>query len=162
MRFLKRKRGQTLASAVVAVVLLVVVAAALTDGLNLLSTKQRCLQIATAAALRGASRGRDWAGFISTGQMQLDVAAAQAEAVAAVDAGLIGMGLTGYTAQVEVLPDPDGGSIGNYPPGQTWSTPEPSVGVYLVVAVDTVLMGWINGGGPVDVHVFAAAGVVEP
>jgi hypothetical protein len=34
------------------------------------------------------------------------------------------------------------------------------VGVYLVVPVDTFLMGLINGGGAVDVHIFAAAGVV--
>lgn len=160
-RFLLGRRGQTLASAVVGVVLLVVVAGALTDGLNLLSTKQRCLQVATAAALRGSSRGRDFGGFVGTGQMRLDVATARVEAETAVSAGLVSVGLGSYTAQVEVLPDPGGGSVGNFPPGQTWSASEPSVGVYLVVPLDTVLMGWIDGGGPVDVHVFAAAGVVE-
>ena len=160
MRFILNRRGQTLASAVVATVLLLVVASGLVDGLNLLSTKQRCLEIASAASFRGVSRGRDYSYYLSTGQIGLDVSAAQNEAINAIDDGLTGMGLSGYTVQVEVLDAPGGGSIPNFPPGRTWTETEPSVGVYLVVPVDTFLMGLINGGGAVDVHVFAAAGVV--
>jgi hypothetical protein len=159
MRFLIKKRGQTLASAVVATVLLLVVASGLVDGLNLLSTKQRCLGISSAASLRGVSRGRDYTYYLSTGQIGLDVSTAQSEATSVVDDGMTGMGLSSYMVQVEVLDAPGGGSIPNFPPGRTWTETEPSVGVYLVVPVDTFLMGLINGGGPVDVHVFAAAGV---
>jgi Flp pilus assembly protein TadG len=159
MRFLIKKRGQTLASAVVATVLLLVVASGLVDGLNLLSTKQRCLEIASAASLRGVSRGRDYTYYLSTGQIGLDVFTAQSEATSMVDAGMTEMGLSGYTVQVEVLDAPGGGSISNFPPGRTWTETEPSVGIYMIVPVDTFLMGLINGGGPVDVHVFAAAGV---
>lgn len=161
MRFLKKRTGQTAASAAVAVVLLIVVAAGLMDGLNLLSTRQRCLEVATAAALRGASRGRDYASYVAAGQLWLDAAQAQTEAQAAADAGLSGLALTGYTVRVEVLPAPGGGSIGDFPPGRTWTAAEPSVGVYLAAPVDVVLMRWINGGGPVTIHAFAAAGVVE-
>jgi len=161
MSLLKKKRGQTAASAVVATVLLVVIAAVLVDGLNLLSTRQRCLEIATAAALKGASRGRDFSAYVSTGQIALNMSTAIAETTAALNDGLTALGLAGYTAQVEVLPNAGGGSIGNFPPGQTWTATEPSVGVYLTVPVDTFFMSWINGGGPVEIHVFAAAGVVE-
>ena len=159
MRFILNRRGQTLASAVVATVLLLVVASGLVDGLNLLSTKQRCLEIASAASLRGVSRVRDYTYYLSTGQIGLDVFTAQSEATSMVDDGMTGMGLSGYTVQVEVLDTPGGGSVSNFPPGRTWTETEPSVGVYLVVPVDTFLMGLINGGGSVDVHVFAAAGV---
>jgi hypothetical protein len=159
VRLLAGKRGQTVASGVVAVLLLLVVASGLVDGLHLLSTRQRCLQAASAAALRGASRGRDYAYFMSTGQPGLNALTAQAEAVRAADDGMARMGLAGYALQVEVLDVPGGGSMSNFPPGRTWTATEPSVGVYLIVPVDTLLMGPINGGGPVDVHVFAASGV---
>lgn len=158
MKLLAGKRGQTLASGAVAVLLLLVVASGLVDGLHLLSTRQRCLQVASAASLRGASRGRDYAYFLSTGQPGLNALTAQAEAVRAADDGMARMGLAGYALQVEVL-DVPGGSIDDFPPGRIWTAREPSVGVYLVVPVDTLLMGPINGGGPVDVHVFAASGV---
>ena len=159
MRILRDRRGQTLPSGVIAALLLIVVAAALVDGLNLLSTKQRCLEVASAASLRGASRGRDYATYLSTGLIALDTAAAQAEAIDAVDAGLTAMGLSGYTVRVEVLDTPGGGAIANYPPGQTWSDTEPAVGVYLEVPVETFFMQAVNGSNPVVVHVFAAAGV---
>jgi hypothetical protein len=160
MRCLLNRRGQTLPSAVVVTVLLLVVASGLVDGLNLLSTKQRCLEVASAASLRGVSRGRDYSCYLSTGQIGLDADIARNETLDAIDDGLIGMGLSAYTAQVETLDAPGGGSIANFPPGRTWTEAEPAVGVYLVVPVDTFLIGLVTGGGPVDVHVFAAAGVL--
>ena len=159
MRLLSDRRGQTFASGVVAVLLLIAVAAALVDGLHLLSMKQRCLEVASAASLRGASRGRDYAYYLATGQIALDRSAAQTEAFDAAAAGLSGLGLSGYTIQVEVLDAPGGGSLAGFPPGRTWSETEPAVGVYLEVPVDTVFMQAINGGSPVVLHVFAAAGV---
>ena len=159
MRLLSDRRGQTFASGVVAVLLLIAVAAALVDGLHLLSIKQRCLEVASAASLRGASRGRDYAYYLTTGQIALDRSAAQIEAFDAAAAGLSRLGLSGYTVQVEVLDAPGGGSIAGFPPGQTWSDTEPAVGVYLEVPVDTVFMRAINGGSRVVLHVFATAGV---
>ena len=159
MRLLSDRRGQTFASGVVAVLLLIVVAAALVDGLHLLSMKQRCLEVASAASLRGASRGRDYAYYLATGQIALDAATAQIEAFDAAAAGLSGLGLSGYAIQVEVLDALGGGSIAGFPPGQTWSDTEPAVGVYLEVPVETVFMWAINGGSRVVLHVFAAAGV---
>lgn len=158
MPFLKQTRGQTIASGVVATLLLIVIVGALTDGLHLMSIRQRCIQIASAAALRGASVGRDYSGYLAGGQIGLDAAMAQAEAFDAADIALSVLGLNGYTVQIEVLDAPGGGSIGNFPPGQTWTETRPAVGVYLEAPGDTVFMQAVLAA-PVTLHVFAAAGV---
>lgn len=159
--FLRGRSGQTTAAGVVLVLLLVVVTSFLTDGLALLTTRQRCLEVASSAALRGASLGRDWNTYLITGQMLLDETTARSEALTTVDAGLEDLSLIDYTTRVEVIPGPDGGSIPDFPPGKTWSASEPGVGVYIEARVNTVWMGLVNGGGPVVVHAFAAAGVTE-
>lgn len=159
MSLLDEKRGQTMASGIVAVLLLIVVAAALIDGLHLLTTRQRCLEIASAAALQGTSRGRDYARYLVAGQIALDVVAARDEAIGAADAALAALGLSGYTIQVEVLDAPGGGSLPGFPPSQTWTEVEPAVGVYLEVPVQTVFVHMISGHSAVTLHVFAAAGV---
>ena len=71
------------------------------------------------------------------------------------------MGLSGYTLRVEVLNAPGGGSLADFPPARTWSDTEPAVGIYMEVPVETVFMQAVNGGGPVVLHVFAAAGVTS-
>ena len=152
------RRAQTMASGVIAVLLLIVVASALIDGLTLLSTRQRCLEIASAAALRGTSAGRDYAGYLSSGQIGLDPIAASDEAVRAADDALHALGLTGYVVRVEVLAAPGGGSVSDFPPGRTWTEATPAVGIYLDVPGDTVLMQAILSA-PVSLRVFAAAGV---
>ena len=159
MRWLLERRAQTMASGVVAVLLLIVIASALVDGLHLLSTRQRCLEIASAAALRGTSRGRDYARYLVTGQIGLDPIVASDEATSAADAALAALGLSGYTIWVEVLDAPGGGSMADFPPGQTWMETEPTVGVYLEAPVETVFLQVVNGNSPVTLHVFAAAGV---
>ena len=158
MRLLREMGGQTMASGVVAVLLLIAVAAGAVDGLHLLTLRQRCLEIASAAALRGASAGRDYAGYLATGQIGLDVVAAGDEAAMAADAALTALGLSGYTIKVEVLDAPGGGSVADFPPGQTWTETQPAVGVYLEVPGDTALMQAVIGS-PATLHVFAAAGI---
>lgn len=158
MDFLADKQAQIIVAGVVAVLLLIVVVAALTDGLHLLSVRQRCLEIASAAALRGTSAGRDYSGYLATGQIGLDVIAASDEAANAADAALMAMGLSVYTIHVEVLDAPGGGSIANFPPGQTWTESKPAVGVYIEAPGDTIFMQAVIGA-PVTLHVFAAAGV---
>ena len=147
-----------MASGVIAALLLIVIASALVDGLYLLSTRQRCLEIASAAALRGVSVGRDYTGYLVTGQIGLDVVAARDEATNAADTALAALGLTGYTIRVEVLDAPRGGSVADFPPGQTWTETQPVIGVYLQVPGDTVFLQALIGS-PVTLHVFAAAGV---
>jgi Flp pilus assembly protein TadG len=156
---LRDRRAQTMASGVVALLLLLVLAAALVDGLHLLSLRQRCLEVASAAALRGVSRGRDYARYLSAGHIALHSATAHDEAYDAANAGLAALGLSGYAIRVEVLDAPAGGSMADFPPGRTWSETEPAAGVYLEVPVDTVFVQALTGSGPVVLHVFAAAGV---
>lgn len=161
MRWLCERRAQTMASGVLVVLLLLVSAATLVDGLHLLTTRQRCLEIASAAALQGTSRGRDYAHYLATGQIALDVIAARDEATHAADAALTALGLSGYAVQVEVLDAPGGGSLSGFPPGQTWTEREPAVGVYLEVPMQTVFLQMVNSGNAVTLHVFAAAGVTD-
>jgi len=68
---------------------------------------------------------------------------------------------------IRVLADPEGGIVPGYPAVprasqwnvSSWSESEPSVGVFLVIPVETYLFGLINGNQRIQVHVFAAAGV---
>jgi len=159
MRWLRERRAQTMASGVLVILLLLVTAATAVDGLHLLTMRQRCLEIASAAALQGTSRGRDYAYYLATGQIALDVISARDEATSAADAALAALGLSGYTIRVEVLDAPGGGSLSGFPPGQTWMETEPAVGVYLEVPVQTVFLHIVNGSSAVTLRVFAAAGV---
>ena len=159
MRWLRERRAQTMASGVLVILLLLVTAATVVDGLHLLTMRQRCLEIASAAALQGTSRGRDYAHYLATGQIALDVVAARDEATRAADAALTALGLSGYTIQVEVLDAPGGGSLSGFPAGRTWMETEPAVGIYLEVPVQTVFLHIVNGSSAVTLHVFAAAGV---
>jgi hypothetical protein len=159
MRWLRERRAQTMASGVLVILLLLVTAATVVDGLHLLTTRQRSLEIASAAALQGTSRGRDYAHYLATGQIALDVGTARDEATNAADAALAALGLSGYTIRVEVLDAPGSGSLSGFPPGQTWMEAEPAVGVYLEVPVQTVFLHMVSGDSAVTLHAFAAAGV---
>jgi hypothetical protein len=156
---LRDRRAQTMASGVIALLLILVLASALIDGLHLLTLRQRCLEIASAASLRGASRGRDYARYLAAGHIALDAPAVRAEAFNAADAGLAALGLSGYAIRVEVLDAPAGGSLVDFPPGRTWSETEPAAGVYLEVPVQTIFLHIVSGDTVVTLHVFAAAGV---
>ena len=168
-RILDDSRGQAIAAGIMLVMLFVMIAGAVYDVYKLTATRAWAYRIVGKAALAGVQGGRDFSYFMSTGNIALNASVAESVATDFAQYALSARGLGSYTLEIEVLPWPGGGTVGGFPPvaranqfgGTTWTAPEPSVGVYLAVPVDTVFFGLVNGGGPVDVHVFAAAGVVE-
>ena len=118
--------------------------------------------------MAGVSRGRDWTAVASSGWMQLDAALAQSEAQAVIASAMRVREIHGYSVDIQVLPDPFGGSILAFPPrpvriGEAlgdWSSAEPAVGVYLEVPVAWTLLD-LFGMLPQEVRVFASAGVVQ-
>ncbi len=158
------EEGQVALAAVMAVALLVVIAAALTDGLYLLVQKAHVQQVASSAALKGASVGRDWWWYTRTGQMRLDgpLACATAEAEVEAELGIDCVCVDSPTADpCQVMALEEGGTVDGFPPGASWASAEPAVGVYVALPVDTVFLGFLLGSSQVTVHVFAAAGVPE-
>ena len=163
----KTQRGQTTIAAALLVMVLLLVAAGLTDTYILLETRAWARRVAEDAAVVGASAGRDWDGFVANGEMTLIQATAYTAALDALQDGLDQRGMTAYAADVRVLPNSGGGTITGYPPleradmfgSSDWTANEPAVGVYLSLPVETVFFGLVNGGQPVEAHVFAAAGV---
>ena len=161
-------RGQTTVAAALLLVVLILVAAGLTDAYILLETRAWARQVAEDAAISGASAGRDWDGFIATGEMRLIETTAYDVALDALGEGLSQRSAVTAVTDVRVLPDPSGGVIPSYPPlaradifgSGDWTTTEPAVGVYLTLPVETVFYRLAIGSGqPVELHVFAAAGV---
>lgn len=157
--------GQMAPSAVVVVLLLIVVAGVLVDGLYLLTVRHGAYRVAADAALQGVRAGTDYWHYITQGEMRLNPAVAVNQAMDVVDAGVAPWGLEGHTVQVEVLADPDGGTIANFPPypsaqqqgGTTWQEDRPAVGVYVQADVPAFFLGWFNGNMPITVHAFGAS-----
>ena len=165
---MRKQKGQTTIAAALLVVVLILVAAGLTDVYLLLETRAWARRVAEDAAIIGAGAGRDWDGFIATGEMRLIEATAQATTLDALQDGLSERNASPTAIDVRVLAEPFGGSIPNYPPlgradifGQgDWTATEPAVGVYLSLPVETTFFGLTFGGNqPVELHLFAAAGV---
>lgn len=164
-----KERGQTTVAAMLAILFLVLVAAGMVDLARLWETRMWAYRAAEAAALAGAGRGRDYGAYVAGGDIVLDESSAMAEAESALLKILAVRGLestAGYTIQTHA--GPGSGSYPGYPPpahaGMTpgeWEPEGPAVGVYLVVPVQPVLYGWVNGNREIDVHVFAAAEVLE-
>jgi len=152
------------------VMLFVMIAGAVYDVYKLTATRAWAYRIVGKAALAGVQGGRDYSYFMSTGNIALNAAVAESVATDFAQYALTARELSGYTLEVEVLPWPGGGTVGGFPPvaranqfgGATWTASEPSVGVYLAMPVDTVFFGLVNSGGPVMVHAFGSAGVVQP
>jgi hypothetical protein len=147
---------------------LLLVAAGLTDTYILLETRAWAQRIAEDAAVSGVSAARDWDNYIATGEMRLVETTAQTVALDALAEGLSQRNASPIVTDVRVLPEAAGGSIPNYPPlaradifgDGDWTANEPAVGVYLALPVETVFFGAAFGGGqPVELHLFAAAGV---
>jgi hypothetical protein len=161
--------------AAILIMLFVLLAAALVDGYMLLEARNWGYQAAQQAALAGVSAGRDWTRLnklVCTGGPQpigLVSSTAQNAAVSLLQQEMALRGINGYTYDVRVLPDYDGGSISGYPPvavrlgaGRgSWVSDEPAVGVYLSFPVNTFLLSFV-GRPVVQVNVFAAAGVRQP
>jgi len=160
-------RGAATLWGAMASLVLILAAAAVLDVYRLSATRDWAYQVASDAALRGVSRGRDFASLTGTGVMSLDEGAAVYEAMSAASAALAEKGMSSYVLDARALPQ--GGIIYGFPPvprasqsGEgNWSSPEPAVGVYLEVPVPVVFFGWVNGAKVVSVHAFAAAALAN-
>ncbi len=159
------RRGQEFASGFMAVLITIVVAAGLADYNRLQTARDAIERASYEAALRGASVGRDWTYAAANGTMRLTGSAAQSAASAYLTQAMSDAGLSGYTSDIRVLPNSTGGTIAGYPPtaraaafdAANWTTTKPAVGVYVEIAVPTMLLGLINGGANVTLHAFGAA-----
>ena len=162
------ERGSATLAGVLFSLILIVLAAAIVDVYRIQDIRTFTYSAANDAALRGASFGRDWNRFTTTGQLGLNETVATNTATNALTALMQMRRLTDYTYQVKVLPDPGGGTVSHFPPvaraelkGRAdWTETQPAVGVYVQVTVPTLLFGLIDGNQPIQVHAFAAAGVV--
>ncbi len=160
-------RGAAALWGAMASLVLILVAAAVLDEYRLSTTRDWAYQVASDAALRGVSRGRDFASLTGTGVMKLDEGAAVYEAMSAASAALAEKGVSSYVLDARALPQ--GGTIYGFPPvarasqsGETdWSSTEPAVSVYLEVPVPVAFFGWVNGARSEPVHAFAAAGLAN-
>lgn len=164
---LGENRGAAALWGAMATLVLILVAAAVLDVHRLSATRNWAYQVASDSALRGVSRGRDFASVAESGSMLIDEISARQEATMAVEAALAEKGVAQYVLDVRVLPE--GGVVYGYPPvprasqsGETnWSSPAPGVGVYLEVPVPVAFFGWVNGADSVPVHAFAAAALAS-
>lgn len=159
------ERGQMIVAAVVLVMFLVLVAGGAVDLYRLQETRNWAYRTAEAAALAGAVLGRDLSSVYTTGQVRVDPVNGYLYAEEAALDALARRGAVG-SYDIRVI-EWGGETVTNYPPvaradmwdSGSWTSSEPAVGVYLEIEVDTFLYCFINGGGPVTVHAFAAAGV---
>lgn len=162
------RRGQSAVWGVVAMLVLIAVAAGLVDIYRLYAARNWAYSVAQEAAMAGASRGRDWSSLSSDGALRLDAVNAQDEAGQIVQKEMAARGVTGYLADIRVLPDATGGSLAGFPPRPVrlgtgmgdWSSGEPAVGVYLEVPVNWLMLDILDTSLK-SVHVFAAAGVAQ-
>jgi len=164
---LSDQRGQATVAGIMTTLILILITAGLVDLYRLQEVRSWAYQAASDAALAGAGSGRDYGRFMATGVISLDEEVAIEAARERIEEEMAARGIAQYVVDIRVLPDPEGGVIPGYPPVprasqwnvSSWSEGEPSVGVFLVVPVETHLFGLIDGNRPIEVHVFAAAGV---
>ncbi len=159
------ERGQSTLATIFTVIIFTLIAGIVVDVYSVWTARDWAYRAASSAALRGVTVGRNFNAFYTTGQWSLDAAAAKAEATNALAEEMATRSVTGYSADIRVLPNPTGGTITGYPPtararqaGGDWSTGEPSVGVYVSVPVRTFFLNMV-GGADFQVHAFAAAGL---
>ena len=167
---MRDERGSAAIAGLFFTLILMVLAAAIVDVYRMQDMRTFAYSAANDAALRGASLGRDWDRFTTTGDMYLDPYAAADAAQGALQQVLQARGITGYDYRVGVMPNPGGGTFtlpapclprASFWDTVTWTETQPAVGVCVVVPVQTILFGLVNGNQPVTVNAFAAAGVVE-
>lgn len=163
-------RGNASIAGLFLVLIVSVLAGALVDVYRLQDLRTFGYSVANDAALRGVSQGRDWAQFTATGEMSLDPYRATDTAQETLETLMAARGLPQFQYQIGVIPDADGGSFQLPPPcmaraslwaSSTWTETRPAVGVCVQIVVPTILFGLVNGGQPVTVNAFAAAGVSE-
>jgi hypothetical protein len=147
---------------------LVLIAGGLVDIYRFYAARNWAYTVAQEAALTGASKGRDWSVVTEDGSIRLIAEVSRVQAQKLVFAEMNTRGVSGYSVDVRVIPDPTGGVISDYPPrpvrlGESlgdWSTDEPAVGVYLTVPVQWVLLDQF-GLLERTVSAFASAGVAN-
>lgn len=170
LRLWRDERGSAAIAGLCFTLILVVLAAAIVDVYRMQDVRTFAYSAANDAALRGASLGRDWDQFTATGEMSLDPQTATDAAIDALEQVMHARGITQFEYRVGVLTSPSGGTVSLPAPclpraslwnTLTWTETQPAVGVCVVVPVETVLFGLVNGNQPVTVNAFAAAGVVE-
>lgn len=167
---MKRERGQAMVAAMLAALLLVVLAAGVVDLARLQSLRLWAYRAAEASAVAGAALGRDYAAYVTGGEIRLDPALALTAAEKALLLTLDDKGLSAAASyDIRVHPTNTAAVFAGYPPvahaGMTpgdWSPESPAVGVYLEVLIEPIMYGWINGNAPIPLRVFAAASVVTP
>ena len=160
------RKAQTAVWALLVTLLFVAIAGSLVDIYRLYAARNWAYAVAQEAALAGVSKGRDWASITTSGEICLVEGTAHSVAENVVVAEMNARGVTGYSLDVRILPNSDGGTISGYPPRPvrlggnlgSWSSDEPAVGVYLEVAVNWLLLDRI-GIAEKTVAAFAAAGV---
>jgi len=166
----KRESGQTTAAAMLAVLVLVVLAAGGVELARLGALRLWAYRAAEASAVTGAALGRDYAAYVSKGDVRLDEAAAFAAAEATLRQELDAKGVGALTSyDIRVHPQNLAGLYPGFPPVAhagmlpgDWAPSAPSVGVYLELRIPPVMYGWINGNAAIPLRVFAAASVVTP
>jgi hypothetical protein len=165
---IRDRRAQSAVWGFLAMMVFIAIASGLVDLYRLYAARNWAYSVAQEAAMAGASRGRDWSAVAAGGEIRLVEAIARDESERLVTAEMNARGITGYTMDVRVLPDPAGGSIAGFPPRPVrlgtslgeWQSNEPSVGVYLEVPVNWFLLDRLNIAVK-TVRVFAAAGVSQ-
>lgn len=165
---IRDRRGQSAVWGFLAMFVFIAIASGLVDLYRLYAARNWAYSVAQEAAMAGASRGRDWSAITVDGQMRLNAAIARDEAERLVTTEMTARGISGYTMDIRVLPDPDGGSIAGYPLRPVrlgnslgeWQSDEPAVGVYLEVPVNWLLLDRLIIAVK-TVRVFAAAGVAQ-
>jgi hypothetical protein len=150
------------------ILIFILIAAGLVDIYRLYSARNWAYSVAQEAALAGVSQGRDWSSVTATGTIRLipEIATSQAQQI--ISEEMITRGISRFSADIRVLPDPSGGAITGYPPRAVrlgdsqgdWSENEPAVGVYLTIQVEWLLLDRV-GITEKSVSVFASAGVVQ-
>jgi len=162
------RKAQSAVLGLLTILVLVVIAGGLVDIYRLYAARNWAYSVAQEAALTGASQGRDWAYVAATGGIRLTTMLAISQAQQVVTAQMNTRGISGYTVDIRVLPDPTGGTIPGYPQHPVrlgnsrgyWSTDEPAVGVYLTLPVNWLLLGSF-GIVEKSISVFASAGVAN-
>jgi hypothetical protein len=161
-------KGQAAVWGVLALLLLFLLTAGLVDVYRLVATRTWAYTVAQEAALTGVSKGRSWDMYMITSLVELDETTATENAQQIIQDSMQFRGVEDYHYEIQVLPSAVGGSVPGFPPvpvrlGESlgdWSSEEASVGVYLAVPVDWVLLD-LFGIPAKGVQVFAAAGVAQ-
>ncbi len=161
--------GQAAVASFVLTMILVLIAGGLVDVYRLQEARNWGYRAAEAAALAGATLGRDLAPLYDPAieGPRVDPVTGHIRAEEVLRESLDRRGVTDASYQIEVLEW--GGTMLGFPPvaradmwmASDWTSSEPAVGVYLEMPVETWLLGLVSGDKAVDVHVFAAAAVTE-